>query len=218
MLRMWFSFYCNLDLRTLVYWTMGWGCLISHFWMGTCLNKLSCLVQRISSLVLWISCKVWSDIQTSLAPWFPRRISRCPRCAHLRHICANELILKNIEGVQFHCCHGNWWWWNLYLYIWSSLAFIPIWFHILLFFCMLGLMWNISSLILCVWKGSHILVMFGHERGQGYTWDVIVVLLDSFDCLALYDGHLGATDGLCSADVICGNQTVPNLFLLDIFF
>ena len=60
--------------------------------------------------------------------------------------------------------------------------------------------------------------MFGHERGQGYTWDVIVVLLDSFDCLALYDGHLGATDGLCSADVICGNQTVPNLFLLDIFF
>ena len=145
----------NLYLGTLGWWTLVWVCLISHFWMRTCLNKLSCLVSMIFSLVLWISCKLWSDIHISIAPWFSGWISWCPLCAHLRHMCADGLVLKHYGGVQINCRHGNWWWWNLYLYIWSSLVLIPVWFRISIWCCILGLTWNLYSLIFCVGKGSH---------------------------------------------------------------
>ena len=98
--------------------------------MVTCLNKLSCLVQEISSLVLWIYWRLWSDIHILLATWFSGWISRCPWCAHLRRMCEGGMVQKNREGVQIHYFHGNMWWWNLYIYIWSSISLIPIWFMI----------------------------------------------------------------------------------------
>ena len=62
------------------------------------------------------------------------------------------------------------------------------------------------------------LVVFVHKREQGYPWGGLVVLWDPSDCLALYDGYLGAIDGFCSADVIGGNRTVSDLVLLDGLF
>ena len=217
-----------MDLGTLRLWLLGWGCLISHFWIGACLNKLSCLVPDISSLIFLISCRVWSDIHISLTFWLSRWISWFPQCAHLGRTCTGGMMQKKSEGAKFHCHHDNMWLWNLYPYIWYSLALILIWFWIFLYCCMLGLTWNLSSLILCVRKGSHlqikihgllhILVVFGHRRGQGGPWDGLVLLWTPYDCLALYDGYLGAIDGFCSADVIGGNQTVSDLVLLYGFF
>ena len=60
--------------------------------------------------------------------------------------------------------------------------------------------------------------MLGHKRGQVYSLDGFVFLLDPSDFLALYDGYLGAIDGFCSSDVICGNWTVTDLIILDSFF
>ena len=45
-----------------------------------------------------------------------------------------------------------------------------------------------------------------------------MVLWDTYDCLALYYGYLGAIDGLYSADVIGGNWTVSDLVILDGLF
>ena len=61
-------------------------------------------------------------------------------------------------------------------------------------------------------------MVFGHRRGQGYPWDGLVVRWAPSDFIALYDGYLGAIYGFCSADVIGGNRTVSDLFLLDGFF
>ena len=58
-------------------------------------------------------------------------------------------------------------------------------------------------------------MVFGHKRGQGYTWDGLVVLWDPSDFLELYDGYLGGLDGFCSSDVIGGNWTVSDLVILD---
>ena len=56
-----YSFCCNLYLRTIGRWPPVWGFLISHFWMGTCFNKLLFLVPNIKlPFIFWISCKVWS--------------------------------------------------------------------------------------------------------------------------------------------------------------
>ena len=221
MLQMWSSVYCNMDLGTLERCTLVCGRLIYHFCMGTRLNKLSCIVPRILSLILWIYCKVWGDIHISISCWFSKWISRCPQCAYSRRMFADGLVLKNSEGVQLRCRHGNRLLWNLYLYIWSSLTLTPIWFRIFLCCCMLGLTWNISCLILCVVNGSHwqrkihgrlkILVVFGHEKGKGYPWDGLVVIWDPCDCLALYDGYLEAIYGFCSDDDVCGNWTVKIL-------
>ena len=59
----------------------------------------------------------------------------------------------------------------------------------------------------------HILVVFGHERGQGYIWGVHVVLWYPSDCLALYGGYLGNIYGFYSAGVFCGNWKFPDLVL-----
>ena len=91
---MWSSVYCNLDSGTLGWWPLGWGRLISHFCMGTYLNKLSYLVPGILSLILWISCKVWSEIHISFTTWFYGWISWCTRCDHLRHMCVDGVVLK----------------------------------------------------------------------------------------------------------------------------
>ena len=178
--------------------------------------------------MLWIYCRVWSDIHILLGPLFSGWISRCLRCAHLWSMCAGGLVLKNCEGVQINFLQENLWWWNLYLYIWSSFALIPIWFWIFLCCCMLVLTRNMSSLILCAGKCSHsqrkihgyfhILVVFGHKRGQGYPWDCLVVLWDPSYFLALYYGYLGGIDGSCSSDFICVNPTVSDLVILDGFF
>ena len=64
----------------------------------------------------------------------------------------------------------------------------------------------------------HILVVFGHKRGQGYPLDGLVVLWDTSDCLELFDGYLGGIDGFFSADVIGGNRKVSDLVLFDGFF
>ena len=61
-------------------------------------------------------------------------------------------------------------------------------------------------------------MVFGHERGQGYTLGGLVLLCAPSDCLALYDGYLGVIDGFYSANFICGNCTVPGLVLLDGLF
>ena len=45
-----------------------------------------------------------------------------------------------------------------------------------------------------------------------------MVLWYTYDCLDLYDGYLGAIDGFCYADDVCGNWTVPDLILLHGFF
>ena len=58
-------------------------------------------------------------------------------------------------------------------------------------------------------------MVFGHDRGNGYPWDGIVVIWDPYDCFALYDGYLGAKYGFFSCDVICGDWTVPDLIILD---
>ena len=99
MLQMWSSVYFNLDLGTLVWCPLGWGCLISKFWIGSCLNKLSRLVPRIESLFLWIYCKVWSKIQISLAPWFSIWIYLCLWFAHLWHIGADAKLFKFIFSM-----------------------------------------------------------------------------------------------------------------------
>ena len=62
------------------------------------------------------------------------------------------------------------------------------------------------------------LVVFGHKRGQGYPWGGLVVIWAPSDCLAFCGGYLGGIDGFCSVDVISGNMTVSDLFLLDGFF
>ena len=61
-------------------------------------------------------------------------------------------------------------------------------------------------------------MVFGHEGGQGYPWDGLVVLWSSSDCLALYDEYFGAIYGFDAADVICGNCTFTDLNLLGGFF
>ena len=66
--------------------------------------------------------------------------------------------------------------------------------------------------------GSTFLVVFGHNRGQGYAWGGLVVLWAPSDCLSLYGRYLGGIDGFLSADVIGGNRTVSDLVLLDGFF
>ena len=78
MLQMWSSVCCTLDLWNLGWCPPGWGCLISHFWMGICLSKLSFLVLGIFSLILLISCKVWSDIYT----WY----AVCTICAGVENV------------------------------------------------------------------------------------------------------------------------------------
>ena len=62
------------------------------------------------------------------------------------------------------------------------------------------------------------MVVFVHDRGQGYPWDDLVVLWALFDCLAWYDVYLEYTDGFCSTDIICGNWKFPYLILLDGLF
>ena len=57
-------------------------------------------------------------------------------------------------------------------------------------------------------------MVFGHKRGKGYPWDVILVLWDTSYCFALYDGYLGAIDGFYYADFVCGNCTVPDVIFL----
>ena len=153
--------------------------------------------------------------------------SMSPMFSFAAHVC-RWAGAKNREGAQIHCRYVNLWWWNLYHYIWYSLALIPIWFRIFLCCCMLGLTWNLFSLILCVGKDSplqrkiygylHMLVMFGQTRGQGCPWDAFLVLWDPSDCLALYHGYLGAIDGFWSDHIIGGNWTVSDLVLLDGFF
>ena len=143
-------------LGTLGWWLLVLGRLISHFWMGTRLNKLSCLVPEIFSLILWICCRVCSYIHFLLATWLSVWISWCTWCAHLRRMCAGWLVLKNCEGAQINFCHGNMWWLNLYPYILSSLALIPIWSQISLCCCMLVITWNISSFIFCLGNVSHL--------------------------------------------------------------
>ena len=61
-------------------------------------------------------------------------------------------------------------------------------------------------------------MVLGHKMGQGYPWDGLVAIWTPSDCLALYDGHLGAIYGFCSADVISGNWKVSDLVLLDGIF
>ena len=61
-------------------------------------------------------------------------------------------------------------------------------------------------------------MVFGHKRGVGYPRGGLMVLWYHYDCLAFYDGYLGAIDGFFSADVIGGNWTFYNLVLLDGFF
>ena len=77
------------------------------------------------------------------------------------------------------------------------------------FFCSKGLLLT-NKIHGCL----HILVVFGHERGQGYLWGVHVVLWYPSDCLALYGGYLGNIDGFYSAGVFCGNWKFPDLILL----
>ena len=81
-------------------------------------------------------------------------LSMSPMCSFAVHVC-RWAGAKKCEGVQIHCHHGNRQWWNLYLYIWYSLALIPMWFQVLLCCCMIGLTWNLSPFIFCVGKGSH---------------------------------------------------------------
>ena len=126
MIQIWYSVCCNLDSDPLGWWPLGRGIFISHFWMGMCLRKLSCLVLRISSLILWIFRKVWSDIQISLDPWFFRWISRFPLCDNLRRMCVYGMVLKNCKGDQIHCNHGNKWCRSLYIYTRYSLASVKI--------------------------------------------------------------------------------------------
>ena len=204
MLQMWYPVYCNLNLGTLGWRPLVRACLWSHFWIVTCLNKLSCLVPRILSLMFWTSCKIWSEIHISLASWLSGYISRCTRCVHLWCMCADRLVLKNCEDVQINCFNGNWWWWNLYLYIWSSIYSIPIWFRIFLFCCMLRLTYNISSLILRVGKGSHWQIKnswIDPYFGGVWTWEGARVSLGWscgalwsfwFPCLvwALFEGYI----------------------------
>ena len=57
-------------------------------------------------------------------------------------------------------------------------------------------------------------MVFGHKRGEGYLWDSLVVIWDLSDCLALYDGYLGNIYGFFYADVIGGNPTVSDLYLV----
>ena len=56
-------------------------------------------------------------------------------------------------------------------------------------------------------------MVFGHERGQGYPRDVLLVLLTPSDCISLYSGYLGAIDSFCSDDFVCVNWTVPDIVL-----
>ena len=57
-------------------------------------------------------------------------------------------------------------------------------------------------------------VVFGHDRGQGCPWGGLVVLWDTSDFLTLYDGYLGGMCGFCSSDVVCGNWIVTDLILI----
>ena len=60
-------------------------------------------------------------------------------------------------------------------------------------------------------------MLFGHNRKQGYPWGGIVVLWATSDCPAFYDGYLGAIDGFCSDDVVCGNLKAPDLVIFNGF-
>ena len=57
------------------------------------------------------------------------------------------------------------------------------------------------------------MVVFGHESGQGYTWDDFVVLWDTSDCFALCGAYLGSIDGYFCSCVVCGNWKVPDLII-----
>ena len=61
-------------------------------------------------------------------------------------------------------------------------------------------------------------MVFVHESGQEFPWGGLVVLWDIYDFLALHDRYFGVVDGLCSADLVCDNWTVPDLVLLDGLF
>ena len=62
------------------------------------------------------------------------------------------------------------------------------------------------------------MVVFSHDRGKGYAWDGLVVLWDTSNCIALFDGYFGGIYGFCCDDFICGNWKVPDLIILDGLF
>ena len=45
-----------------------------------------------------------------------------------------------------------------------------------------------------------------------------MVFWDSSDYLEWYDGYVGVLHGFFSSDVVYGNETVPHLAILDLFF
>ena len=54
---------CSLDWGTLGWLLLGWGDLISHFWIENVSGKLPCLGLVIFSLNLWIF--VWPRVETT---------------------------------------------------------------------------------------------------------------------------------------------------------
>ena len=93
--------YCSLGLGTPRWLMMGWGHLISHFWMETYSGKLPCLVPIILSWVLWISRVEWSGIHISRAPWLFGWTVRCPQCVHLWRMCVDSLVIKFSDSFKF---------------------------------------------------------------------------------------------------------------------
>ena len=148
-------------------------------------------------------------------------------CSFVKNVCIWAGAKKS-KIWSNHCRYGNQWWQSLYIYTWSWLDLIQIYFCIFLWCCMLGLNWNIHDLIWCVGKDCHwqikiygylhIVVVCGHERGKGYHWDGLVVLCYPSDWIALYDGYLGAIYGFWYHDFVCGNWTVRDLIPLDRLF
>ena len=159
-------------------------------------------------------CQVWSYIHTSLAPWLSQLISQCSIWAHLWRMYLVDLVLKNRLGDHINCFHGNELQWNLYLINYFSLPLIQIQFCILLCCCMLKWL----PLTKKIHSQLHIVVVFGHERGQGYPWDDLVVLWNPSDWLDLFDSYLGAIHVFCSANVVCGNWTVTDFIRLNGIF
>ena len=146
MLKIW-SLYCfSLILGTLGWLLLDWVYWISHFWMVTCSDKLSCLGLEILSMTLWIFCMAWIYIHISHAPWFFGWIVQCPQFVHLQCMYADVLVIKILEGVQINHQHVSQWWLNPCLDTWLSLCLDQRLSHIFFWFCILVLAWNI-----CPW-------------------------------------------------------------------
>ena len=94
-------------------------------------------------------------------------------CSFVKNVCIWAGAKKS-QIWSNHCRYGNQWWQSLYIYTWSWLDLIQIYFCIFLWCCMLGLNWNIHDLIWCVGKDCHWQIKniwISPHCGGVWTWE-----------------------------------------------